>query len=95
MYVRICICIINLAHAQCMHLSTCLSTTRLVFLQSRRIIRNKCFDPIRIFSGGEKIKLIRCKIIAFSFTLRGEKINFSHCKKMISYFAPKMMAVMK
>ena len=78
-----------------MHLSTCFSTTKLVFLQSRRIIRNKCFDPIRIFSGGEKIKLIHCKIIAFSFTLGGEKINFSHCKKMISYFAPKMMAVMK
>ena len=78
-----------------MHLSTCFSTTKLVFLQSRRIIRNKCFDPIRILTGGEKIKFIHCKRIAFSFTLGGEKSNFSHCKKMISYFAPKMIAVMK
>ena len=45
------ICIINLAHAQCMHLlSTCFSTTKLVFIESRRIIKRKCFDLMRIFS---------------------------------------------
>ena len=53
MYVGMYICIINLAHAQCMHLlSTCFSTTYLVFIESRRIIKNECFDLMRIFSRG-------------------------------------------
>ena len=78
------ICIINLAHAQCMHLlSTCFSTTELVFIESRRIIKNECFDLIRIFSRGKKVKLINCKKIVFSFTGRREK-------KIVSYFALQM-----
>ena len=91
MYVGMYICIINLAHAQCMHLlSTCFSTTELVFIESRRIIKNECFDLMRIFSrgGGGGIKLIHCKKIVFSFTGRREK-------KIVSYFALQMMTVMK
>ena len=42
--------IINLAHAQCIHLSTFFSATELVVIESRRIIKNKCFDLMRIFS---------------------------------------------
>ena len=89
MYVGMYICIINLAHAQCMHLlSTCFSTTELVFIESRRIIKNECFDLMRIFSRGGGIKLIHCKKIVFSFTGRREK-------KIVSYFALQMMTVMK
>lgn len=78
------------SHAQCMHLlSTCFSTTELVFIESRRIIKNECFDLMRIFSrGGGGIKLIHCKKIVFSFTGRREK-------KIVSYFALQMMTVMK
>ena len=64
MYVGMYICIINLAHAQCMHLlSICFSTTELVFIESRRIIKNECFDLMRIFSrgGGGGITLIHCR----------------------------------
>ena len=90
MYVGMYICIINLAHAQCIHLlSTCFSTTELVFIESRRIIKNECFDLMRIFSrGGGGIKFIHCKKIVFSFTGRREK-------KTVSYFALQMMTVMK
>ena len=92
MYVGIYICIINLAHAQCMHLlSTCFSTTELVFIESRRIIKNECFDLMRIFSrggGGGGINLIKCKKKVFWFTGRREK-------KIVSYFALQMMTVMK
>ena len=72
MYVGMYICIINLAHAQCMHLlSTCFSTTELVFIESRRIIKNECFDLMRIFSRGGGIELIHCKKMVF-FVYREE-----------------------
>ena len=44
-------------HAQCMHSSTCSSMTELVFLESRKIIKNKCFKIMRIFSGSKHISL--------------------------------------